>query len=83
MCSLRNATTNRVIQLTPALFSFCHNLTSYTQSAGNQKESAAALVGSSEPTCEGSFDFTSFWKHHKYIDPGVASMGLVGFTEGD
>jgi len=69
---------NRVIPLTPL---FSNNLTSYTQSAGNQKESTS-LVGSSETTCEGSFDFTSFWKHHKYIDPGWLQW-FIGFTEGD
>ena len=57
--------TNRVIQLTPL---FSNNLISYTQSAGNQKESET-LVGSLETTCKDSFDFTSFWKHHKFIDP--------------
>jgi hypothetical protein len=64
--------TNRVIQLTPL---FSNNLTSYTQSAGNQKES-------SETSCKGSFDLSSFWKHHKYIDPGWLQW-FIGFTEGD
>jgi hypothetical protein len=70
--------TNRVMQLTTL---FSQNLSSYSQSAGNQKESAS-LVESSETTCEGSFDFTSFWKHHKYIDPGWLQW-FIGFTEGD
>jgi hypothetical protein len=70
--------TNRVIQLTPL---FSKNLTSYTQSAGNQKE-AQTLVGSSETTCKDSFDFPSFWKHHKYIDPCWLQW-FIGFTEGD
>jgi len=65
---------NRVIPLTPL---FSNNLTSYTQSAGNQKESTS-LVGSSETTCEGSFDFTSFWKHHKYIDPALGPPSAQG-----
>ena len=70
--------TNRVIQLTTL---FSNNLTSYTLSAGNQKESET-LVGSSETTSKGSFDFSSFWKHHKYIDPGWLQW-FIGFTEGD
>jgi hypothetical protein len=82
--------TNRVIQLTPPRQAylcrpggplFSNNLTSYTQSAGNQKESEN-LVGSSETTSKGSFDFTSFWNHHKYIDPGWLQW-FIGFTEGD
>lgn len=64
--------TNRVMQLTTL---FSQNLSSYSKSAGNQK-------GSSETTCEGSFDFTSFWNHHKYIDPGWLQW-FIGFTEGD
>jgi hypothetical protein len=70
--------TNRVSQLTPLS---SNNLTNYTQSAGNQKVSET-LVGSSEATCEGSFNFTSFWKHHKYLDPGWLQW-FIGFTEGD
>jgi len=57
------------------------NLSSDGQSAGNQSLPSHGGEESSETIREGSFDFTYFYKHHKYIDPEWLQW-FIGFSEG-
>ena len=46
----------------------------------NQQEKDSS--GSSEALCKTSFDFTSFYRNYKFIDPRWLEW-FIGFVEGD